>query len=355
MLALWQPERHVRARLVDRVLDRDPNAPLEFSDVVHVGVDPGFVASAQIMLERSELADDGVENARVPFPIAPPLLGARAVTEQALEDDAGIHFGRQRLGRGGPGDAVGVRAAVAPVAVAIVARVFDAELQRREDRVLPVPAGDHLVDGRSKIGADGVSPRPRPRQQDRATRMIAAGLLRGRCRLGHVEAADEHDAVAERLQRLRDEREREVFPFLERAPIARRRAMWVPDADEPLRRGRGGQPQRPECRHHRFQQRQRQRDAGATEERAPRDVFLRCKHRSAPRAATMSHPYEACFTRIRNCALRTTPRTIAENRLPSLSTSRAIARTVGMSVYSTPRPSAYVIILSMNIRTNCGE
>ena len=78
-------------------------------------------------------------------------------------------------------------------------------------------------------------------------------------------------AIAERLERLRDEREVEVPAFLERTPVAGRRAVRMPDADEALHRRRRGQPQRRQRRHHRLEQRQRQRDAGAAQERPPRE------------------------------------------------------------------------------------
>ena len=152
--------------------------------------------------------------------------GAGAVAEQPLEHDARVHLRRQRLRRRRPGDRVRVGAAVAPVAVAEVAGVLDAELQRRQDRVLPVLAGDVLIDRDAEERADGVPPRPRPGQQHRAARVIAARLVGRRHRLGHVEAADQHDAVAERLQRLGDERELEVLalPGADSSSRATRRA-----------------------------------------------------------------------------------------------------------------------------------
>ena len=129
MLAVRQPERHFGGRLLDRVLDRDPDAALELADVVDVRIDARFVAGAEVALERGELTDDGVEDARVPSPVASSFRRARSVAEQALEHEAWVHLGRQRLRRRRPGDAVGVRAAVAPVAVAVITRVLDAELQ----------------------------------------------------------------------------------------------------------------------------------------------------------------------------------------------------------------------------------
>ena len=274
MLALRQPERHIGCRLLHRVLHRDADAPLQLADVVHVGVDARLVAGAEIGLERAELPDDRVENARVALPVAPSLFRARAIAEQPLEHHARVDLRRQRLRRRRPRDRVGVGAAVAPVAVAEVAGVLDAELQRREDRVLPVLVGDVLVDGDAQERAHRVASRPRAGQQHRAARVIAARLVRRRHRLRHVEAADQDDAVAEWLQRLRDEGEVEVLPVLERTPVARRCAVRVPDADEAPHRRRGGQPRGRQRRHHRLEQRQRQRDAGTAQKRPPSNVLL---------------------------------------------------------------------------------
>jgi hypothetical protein len=109
--------------------------------------------------------------------------------------------------------------------------------------------------------------------------MIAAGLIVCRHRLRHVEAGDQHDTVAERLERLGGERELEVFSLLERAPVSRRRAVRVPDAGKsPCRRGRR-QPQRTQRRHHRFEERQRERHPGPAQERASWNVAVSDEHR----------------------------------------------------------------------------
>src|SRR5439155_25862128 len=154
-----------------------------------------------------------------------------------------------------------------------------------------------------------------------------------------------------RLERLGDERELEVLSLLQRAPEAGSRAVRVPDADEAPYRRSGCQPRGRQRRYHRLEQRQGQRDAGAAQEGPPRSVVLRHVHRLAPRRVRLparclprAHGVPGAasraFTRIWNCALRTTLSTMAENRLSSFAMSRAIARTVGMSVYSSPRPSA---------------
>ena len=70
VLARRQPERNVGRRLVDRVLDGNLDPALELADVVHVRVDARPVPGAELLLERAELADDRVEDARVPPPVA---------------------------------------------------------------------------------------------------------------------------------------------------------------------------------------------------------------------------------------------------------------------------------------------
>ena len=283
MLARRQPERNVGRRLVDRVLDGNLDPALELADVVHVCVEARPVPGAELLLERAELADDRVEDARVPPPVAHALLEARAVAEQPLEHDARVGLRRQRFGGRRPRNRVGVGAAVSPVAVAVVARVLDAELERRQDGVLAVPGRDHLIDRRTEKRAHGVAPRTRTREQHGAAGVIAARFLVGGHRLGHVQPGDEHDPIAQRLERLGDERELEVLSLLQRAPKAGSRAVRVPDADEAPYRRSGCQPRGRQRRYHRLEQRQGQGDAGAAQEGPPRDVVLRHVHRLAPR------------------------------------------------------------------------
>jgi hypothetical protein len=135
-----------------------------------------------------------------------------------------------------------------------------------------------LIDGDAEERAHRVPPRPRPRQEHRATRVITAGFVRRRHRLGHVQAADQHDAIAKRLQRFGDEREPEVTPHLQWAPVARRRTVRMPDPDEAAHRCCGRQSRRRQRRHHRLEQGQRQRHSCAAQERPAGDVLLRYEH-----------------------------------------------------------------------------
>src|SRR5206468_9078243 len=111
------------------VVHRDANASLELTSVLEVGVEPRAIAGTEVFLEQAQLAGDRIENARILLPAGKPLLRTRAVAEQALEDHSRIDFRRERLRRRRPRDGVGVRAAVAPVAVAEIAGVFHAKLE----------------------------------------------------------------------------------------------------------------------------------------------------------------------------------------------------------------------------------
>src|ERR1019366_6111200 len=126
---------------------RDLDAALDLANVLEVGIEPGLIARAQVLLEERNLLRDGIENTGVLLAPREALLRTRAVAEQALEGHARIHFGGKRLRGRGPGDRVRVGATVAPVAVAEITGVLDAELKGGQDRVLAVLVGDQLIDG----------------------------------------------------------------------------------------------------------------------------------------------------------------------------------------------------------------
>src|SRR5262245_11630212 len=100
---------------------------------------------------------NGIENAGVLFSARQALFGICSVAEQTLESHARVHFSRQRLGCGRPRYGVGVRAAIAPVAIAEVRRVFDAKLNGGQYRVATVLVRNQLVDRDAQIGTNRVS------------------------------------------------------------------------------------------------------------------------------------------------------------------------------------------------------
>src|SRR5688572_10116522 len=98
--------------------------------------------------------------------------------------------------------------------------------------VLSVLLGDELTDRHAKIGADRIPARPRARQQYGAPGVIASRFVRRGVGFGRIQTTDEHHTIAEGLERLCDERELEVRTFLNRAEVARRYSMGMPDPDE---------------------------------------------------------------------------------------------------------------------------
>ena len=98
------------------------------------------------------------------------LLRRRADAEQLIEHDARVAHHRQRLLGRGPADRVGVDAGVAVGAAAGLVDVLDAQLHRRNRRVLPELLRVHLIerDAGEDVGALGLL-RMRLREEHRAT------------------------------------------------------------------------------------------------------------------------------------------------------------------------------------------
>ena len=75
----------------------------------------------------------------------------RAGAEQKIERDARIADHRERLARARPADRVRVRAGVVVVAAAGLIEILDAELHRRNRRVLADASRDDLVERRADV------------------------------------------------------------------------------------------------------------------------------------------------------------------------------------------------------------
>ena len=261
--------------------------------------------------------------------LAPRLalgVGA-AVAEQALEHHLRVVLHRQRRRGALPRDRVAIGAAEAVAAVE--ARLLDHQLQRRHRRVLALGPRHHLIhrDAELRLGA-GLGERA---AQERGGRAVVVG--RGAAAIGQrvLEAADNVDLVVERLERLQDLGQLEPGAGRLRRPLVHDGAVRDVDRAE-AGAGLGGRL-RPggRRRHHRVEERQRQRDAGAAQEGPPRQVGLaQERHGGSP----------SLLTRIRNGALCVTARTSDEKRLPSWFSRRTMARTADISVSTIGRPIA---------------
>ena len=139
-----------------------------------------------------------------------------AGAEQAFEQRARIEDRRQRLRLAAPCQVVGVSAGVAGIAIARLARIFHAEFERREARLLADLVGDDLVEGDAVLDFDqrlldlnaGEVRAGAAAVIARAIEQRAAGVV------GQVAELD--DVVFERLQRLQRARQ-----FLELAFVGR--------------------------------------------------------------------------------------------------------------------------------------
>ena len=165
--------------------------------------------------------------------------GARLVSsaEQALEHQARVGLGRHRRRRAAPGEAVGVGAAVARVAVADHARVLAAELERGEPRLPADLLRGDLIDRDAvlDVGAGGLA-RMDAGQERRAGARVVAGAVAERVAVLVREAGQHQHVLAERLERLQDARELERAPSAPRRPVVHDDAVRDVGEGEPERR-----------------------------------------------------------------------------------------------------------------------
>ena len=276
------------ARVAGRVSRFDLlDAPLDLPHAVEILLHAPAIARVEAPGEIADLRRDVVEHARRGAAARVALLRRAARAEQLIERHPRIADHRQRLGRRGPADHVRVDARVAVRAATALVGVLDAQLHRRDGRVLPEALRVDLIERHAgaHVGALGLL-RMRLREEDGARpEVIAADLgRRHRVRPPDVGVADDRQTVSERLEgteRARREIERAPGPgrrpqVLGRAPlVGARRAVHHLDADEPRaierRRVRGPRPEAAR-RRHRVEKRQRDRRAEAPQHRAAGDV-----------------------------------------------------------------------------------
>ena len=225
---------------------------------------------------RLQIADrlgDPVEDARSSCGGARRASRRRADAEQLIEHRARVANHRQRLGRRRPADRVGVDARVAVGAAARLIDVLDAQLHRRNRRVLAELLRVDLIERRAGEDVRALRLlRVRLREEHRRGAEVIAADLRRRERLGvaDVGVADDGQVVAVRLERAqagrrqverRAGRRRRPHVLLEaerrccrprRAPsrwrrgeLAARRLRAHQRPPAPSRRGTAARPSRP--------------------------------------------------------------------------------------------------------------
>ena len=146
------------------------------------------------------------------------LLRRGADAEQLIEGQARVANHRQRRVLVGPADRVGVDARVAVGAAARLIDRFDAQLHRRDRRLLPELLRIELVERHAGAHVRALRlPRMRLRQEHRARAEVIAADFRQLERFGvaHVGVADDGQVVAEGLER-RQARRRQVEALADR-------------------------------------------------------------------------------------------------------------------------------------------
>ena len=146
---------HVRIDL-RVVLFRLFDLPLDLADRGEVLVELALVGGSEVGLQLLRVVGDEIENAAAVLFFCGARFRAQrgAVAEQPLEQRARIENRRQRLRLAAPGQIVGVRAGVSGIAIAGLARVFEADFERREARLVADLVGDELVAGNAGLDVD---------------------------------------------------------------------------------------------------------------------------------------------------------------------------------------------------------
>ena len=179
------------------------DSPLQLADVLQVPVEPLLVVLGQRSPEIRDFAGDPVENAPVRAPARGALLGRASGAEEHLERHPRVADHGERLGRRGPADGVGIDARVAVRAASRLVHVLDAELHRRDRRILSEALRVHLVHGGAgeHVRAPCL-PGMGLGEEDGARAEVVAADLVGHSRLGHphVGVADDGETVAVGLE-----------------------------------------------------------------------------------------------------------------------------------------------------------
>ena len=183
------------------------DAPLDLADVVEIAVDADAVGGGQPSLQRDRLLANRIENAAVLALAREALLGRAAVAKELFEHRLRAVFHRQRHRRRAPGNRVEVGAAVAGAAAQ--AGFFDAQLERRQRRVLADVLGGDLI--HRHADTHGVFLRTAAAEEDgRRARVLGAGVGAGGA--GVHEVADHGHVIAILLERAESLRELEPAP-----------------------------------------------------------------------------------------------------------------------------------------------
>ena len=206
------------------------------------------------------------------------LLRRVALTEQLEKDLPRIRLHRQRRFR----VAERQRGIVSAATGRRLHGGFRRDFERGQRRLLPDDFRDHLIESRGhmRAGRAGIrTGRAEPRGgRKRMHRTRGGGIL---------QVPERRHVLLVRLQRRKDRTEREGGTGTgRRPPVQRRTVRRIPhdravgniEESGPQFRNRRGLGERRAGRHHRIQERQRQRHSGGLQNGSARNMFLRDEH-----------------------------------------------------------------------------
>src|SRR2546425_13198501 len=175
MLALRQAEWDLSTGLFHGIAHRNLDPPLDFANVLGIGVEPCFITRTEIFLQKSQIMRDRLQDAGVLLSSGSSLLGACSVAEQPLESHTRIDLCRQRLRGCRPRDTVRVGAALSKVAAAEIAGVFNPKLKGQKYRVRTPLCGGKLTALGPKYGTPAIFCRRGAGENDAAAPSSARG------------------------------------------------------------------------------------------------------------------------------------------------------------------------------------
>ncbi len=262
----------------DALLLRLLELPFDFANRREVLLELPPVSRSERRLQLLRIARDEVEDAAAIARAAVRVLRAEdhAGAEQALEQHARIEHRRQRLRLAAPRQVVGVGAGIARVAVAGLARIVHAELERGEARLVADLVGDDLVAGDARLDVDGGLPDLDAGEIRPGAAAVIAGAIEQRAAAVVGQVADLDHVAAERFERLEDARQLAgQRALLRHVPVLHVDAIrHVHEGQANRRFGR-----RRERRHHRIEERKGDCGADALQKSPPRKRLASNDHR----------------------------------------------------------------------------
>ena len=264
--ALWLVhKRQLEVVLLFSTLD----ATFDVANRLGVLLEATLILRSEITAKARQLLVDRVENAAMLMQpcLTRTALGAAAVAEQFLEDRPRVVFHRQGLRGALPRNRVRVGAAQDARARTGVRRHVHRQLERRHLRLLPELLRQDLV--HRDIGKDlDLVPTAARRAGQEGPRGAGVNVVPVR-----LQARDDDHLVSVRLQRLEDGRQDKVLAHALRRPERHGHAVGDVEGLKAMCRLAGRNRAHRERGHHGVEERQRERGAETTQNRATRQRF----------------------------------------------------------------------------------